>query len=381
MSSQNASSGRRIGVLTYDFSPPIGGLGVLATTYVESLRRLFPEDTFIVISPSKGSDVKVPLWGRMRFNKSLGCPLFSLCMHFVIRGIVLREKLDLIHVHAGSGGAFLLRNPGCPVVATAHHTYMQEVRYVFGSTILKRISKSFMARLERATYCVACAVTCVSKDTADEIIKNYFIPASKVSVIENPVPTHELLKFRGLSRLDDVILFVGRLERRKGIMTLLRTFAELSTEFPTLKLRLVGANFMGRVIDRFIGSKNIADRVTQLGYVHNPYRFREMAQATVIVVPSMLEGFGLVAAEGMLLGSCVVASDAPGLKSVVTDGKVGLTFKAGDVEDFKRVVRLALKDAALRKRLGEQAIIEGEKRFDVDARAGDLHKVFHAVLR
>ncbi len=381
MSHSNTSAGRRIGVLTYDFSPPIGGLGVLAKTYVDALRRLYPNDTFVVISPSRGSDVKVPLWGRMRFNRSLGCPLFSLCMHFALRGIVLREKLDILHVHAGSGGAFLLRKPGCPVVVTSHHTYRQEVRYVFGSSIVKKITKSFMARLERKTYVVASAVTCVSKDTADEIIKHYKIPASKVSVIENPVPTDELKSFRGLPRLDDVILFVGRLERRKGIMTLLKAFSELSPEFPTLKLRLVGANFMGRVIDRFIGSKSIADRVTQLGYVHNPYRFREMAQATVLVVPSILEGFGLVAAEAMLLGCCVVASDAPGLKSVVTDGKAGLTFKAGDVEDFKRVVRIALKDASLRTKLGEQAMTDAEKRFNVDARAGDLHNVFLAVLR
>lgn len=371
--------GLKIGVISYDFDPPIGGLGVLAKTYVWSLRRLFPDSTYKVISPSSKSDERGPWLGHFRWKKPGGCPLFSLVLSASIGSIVRRHKFDVLHVHSGSGGVFLLRGPPCRTVVTAHHTYRQEADMVFTGQPLKRLWKIFMSVLEKRTYNLADLVTCVSGDTAEAIHLQYGIPKEKLVVIENPIPAEKIEQYASGERKNDTILFVGRLEKRKGILTLLEAFRLLSKEFPDYKLRLVGQNLIGDQLQNFVGSHQLESKVVSLGYIDNPLRLRETALASVLVVPSTLEGFGLVAAEGMILSTCVIASDAPGLKSIVENNRTGLVFKSGDAADLARCLKNAMADANLRRTLGDQARTEAKKRFDADSRAKDLQGAFVSV--
>jgi len=279
-------SALNIGVLTYDYDPPIGGLGVLAKTYVTALKSSNPSSRFIIISPSENADEHGSTLAQSRWNRAGGCPLFSLFTHIALPRIIAKHHFDVLHVHAGSGGVFLLKKPSCPVVVTSHHTYHQESTLVFDQSPLKRLWKKFMSLLEQRTYKIADSIVCVSADTRAELIDHYGIDPKKISVIENPVlqtsPSIPLRPFDRLrvnerrgkhcfcrsagtspsSRLptevlhqqakagtekglgveveSNTILFVGRLEERKGIMLLLRAFCTLAKDFPTLKLKLIG---------------------------------------------------------------------------------------------------------------------------------------------
>ncbi|MBP7114549.1 MAG: glycosyltransferase family 4 protein [Candidatus Peribacteraceae bacterium] len=372
--------GRHIGVISYDFDPPIGGLGVLVRTYVDELKKLYPNDTYTVVSPSANADEKGPRIGYSRYRKSGGCPLFSLSLFFSLPSLIRTHGFDLVHVHSGSGGVFLLRRPRCKLVVTAHHTYRQEADLVFASSPFKRLWKLFMALFEARTYRLADMVICVSRDTADEIIAQYGVPASRVCVIENPVRVSGADSLRTLPKNQNTILFVGRLEARKGILLLLKAFQLLLKEMPTAKLRLVGFNLLGTKLESIIASRGLKNSVTVLGYVHDPYRFRETAEAAVMIVPSSLEGFGLVAAEAMTLGTCVIASDAPGLRSVIANGRTGISFPVGDVRACADAMKLALTDTKYREKLEREALMEAPIRFNVEKRSRDVGDVFARVL-
>lgn len=370
---------RHIGIVSYDYDPPIGGLGVLVRTYIDEMRKLYPEDMYTVVSPSKNADDFGSSLGRARYRKSGGCPLFSIGLFFTLSKIVHKHSFDLVHVHAGSGGVFLLRKPPCKLVVTAHHTYRQEADLVFAKSPLKKAWKLFMALLEARTYHLADMVVCVSKDTAHEIMEQYGVPAARVRVIENPV--RELSHAsKGVIKKADTVLFVGRLEKRKGVLLLLEAFSILRTKLPDAKLRLVGSNLLGSHLQSFLRKKKLTDSVTSLGYVHDPYRFRETAEATVLVVPSILEGFGLVAAEAMMIGTCVIASDAPGLRSIVSDGKTGVLFPVGNIETCADAMFRVLQDSSLRNGLVSNALAEAPVRFSVIERSKDLRAMYDLVL-
>lgn len=377
---QSPRVGRHIGIVSYDYDPPIGGLGVLVRTYVEEMRKLYPEDTYTVVSPSKNADEFGSQLGRTRYRKSGGCPLFSIALFFSLGGIVKKHSFDLVHVHSGSGGVFLLRKPPCKLVVTSHHTYRQEADLVFARSPLKKLWKLFMALFESRTYHVADAIVCVSKDTADEIVTQYGVPATRVCVVENPVKVASAEALRSLPKNPNTILFVGRLETRKGVLLLLEAFQMLRQEVPSAKLRLVGFNLLGRQLESIIESRGLKDAVTTLGYVHDPYRFRETAEATAMVVPSTLEGFGLVAAEAMVLGTCVVASDAPGLRSIISNGRTGVSFPVGDARSCAQAMRLVLQDAEFRQTLVSAALLEAPIRFNVEKRSKDISDVYVRVL-
>ncbi len=351
---------------------------MLASLYVEQLKKLFSEDSFTVISPAKGSDEKGSFLGRVRYKKSAGCPLFSLALSWSLDGLIKKHQISLLHVHSGSGGVFLLRKPRCKVVVTAHHTYSQEVKHVYANSVWKKKWKTLMARLEKKTYELADSITCVSADTANALMHDYGIRREKIIVIENPVHVPQYSAI--VEKSDNTILFVGRLEPRKGVMTLLHAFKAVHEKIPSARLRLIGANLMGNQLHATIRSLNIQNEVTILGYVADPLRFREMQSATLLAVPSTLEGFGLVAAEAMSLGTLVVASDAPGLKSIITDGHNGLSFPLSDINACAQKLEQALKDEDLRDKLTAQAIHDVSSRFHLETQAKKLHQVFAETL-
>ncbi len=367
----------RIGIVTYDYDPPIGGLGVIALSSKRILFSLFPKDSLVAISPGSNADDRVSAFSRFFWKRRFGCPIFSLALFFKLPSLIRKHRLDLLHVHAGSGGVFLLRKPSCPTVITAHHTYLQEAEIVFVRAPVKRMLKRFMAFLERRTYMHASKIVCVSKDTADFLVQRYGIDASKVSVIENFV--EDIERERLIPKSPTTILFVGRLEERKGVTVLLEAMKILKVAYPLARLRFLGENLMGDRLFSLLKKWELQDIVSVSGYVYDPLLFREMLNATVLVVPSLLEGFGLVAVQGMLLGTCVIASDAPGLRSVVHDHKTGLLFKSGDPVDCARILLEALNDSVLRIQLQKQAREDALIRFNPIERMKDLHQVFQSV--
>ncbi len=370
----------RIGILTYDFDPPIGGLGVLVRTYLDTMKTLFPADTTIVISPSAHADEHSWWLGRVRYRKAGGCPLFSLSLLFSLPRILCTHSLDILHVHAGSGGVFLLRRPVCPLVVTAHHTYRQEAELVYPNSPIKKFWKLCMARLEARTYHIADAIICVSKDTADAIMTDYGVPASRVIVIENPVNVPDIEALRRSQKHPDSLIFVGRMEPRKGIFVLLEAFQMLLRDIPTAKLRLVGSNMLGPKLPSTIRSRGLEKSVTVLGFLTNPVRLKETAASLALIVPSTLEGFGLVAAEAMMLGTCVIGSDAPGLRSIITNGKTGMTFPASNATALCQAMKHVLADDASRKNLEQEAKREATIRFCAESRARDVHTVYARIL-
>lgn len=357
----------RIALVSYDFDPPIGGMGAVAKIVTDEIERSHPADTFVAISASPNADERI---GGTRWNKGLGCPLFSLLLAFQLNRILRKHSIDRVHAHAGSGGVFLLFRPSVPLLVTAHHTYYQEVRLVFKGRLLKQFLKWLMSLLERRTYRLADRIVAVSQDTKDALVNDYGVQAAKITVIENPIVE---VPASSHTRSENVILSVGRLEPRKGTETLLRAFAIAHAKNHDLRLRLVGKNMMGDSLALLLSSLKISDVVTVLGHVNEETMQRELLSAGMLVVPSLLEGFGLIAAQGMMMGTCVIVTDVPGLKSLVADGRTGLVVSSDNPEELASAMQRVHGDAALRERFGKEAMNEARARFSIRNRAEDLY--------
>jgi glycosyltransferase involved in cell wall biosynthesis len=147
------------------------------------------------------------------------------------------------------------------------------------------------------------------------------------------------------------LLCVGRLIPIKGHIVLLRAFAEAKRELPELRLDIAGRGPLEPALKALAKELGIDDSITFLGHV-NPVQ-AAIERSAVVVVPSMGEGFGMVALEAMERGRPVIAAEIGGLGELVRDGETGVLVPAGEAEPLRAaIVRLA-GDLPLAREMGE----------------------------
>jgi phosphatidyl-myo-inositol alpha-mannosyltransferase len=144
------------------------------------------------------------------------------------------------------------------------------------------------------------------------------------------------------------LLFVGRLERRKGLEPLVRAFTRLKADRPALRLLVVGD---GPERDRCASllPSRLREDVTFLGRVGHDDLPRYYATADLYVAPSLGgESFGIVLLEAMAAGRPIVASDIPGYRSVASDGRQGRLVAPGDPAALADAIATLLDNPSLR---------------------------------
>jgi glycogen synthase len=156
------------------------------------------------------------------------------------------------------------------------------------------------------------------------------------------------------------LLFVGRLERRKGIQALLDVIPGLLNDHPDWVCDLVGDNavpsapgetFEQAFLARYRGAPWLS-RVTFQGVVGDEALQGWYAGADLFVAPSLYESFGLIYLEAMQYGVPVVGCRTGGVPEVVTDGETGILVPPGDANALRAALDRLMSDEALRRRLG-----------------------------
>ncbi|HVS29198.1 MAG TPA: glycosyltransferase family 4 protein [Solirubrobacteraceae bacterium] len=161
--------------------------------------------------------------------------------------------------------------------------------------------------------------------------------------------------------------FVGRLEPRKGVAGLIEAASSFLADRPQATLTIVGAPPRGDP-DDYAGRLPAVARASGFGARIELTGWRaDMAaglhEFDLLVVPSLAEPFGTVAAEAAAAGVPVVASRVGGLREVVRDGVTGVLVDPGDVPALARAVGELLDDRSLRRRLGGEARRQAKRRF------------------
>jgi glycosyltransferase involved in cell wall biosynthesis len=155
---------------------------------------------------------------------------------------------------------------------------------------------------------------------------------------------------------DCYILFVGSLEPRKNLDLLLQAWNAIKDHFRETWLMIVGSS--GHVFSSMSVSRRM-ERVRFLGYVEDEVLAGLYANATVVVLPSKDEGFGLPALEAMASAAPVIVSDGGALPEMV--GEAGLIFCLSNPVGLHQTLRQCLADARLRSDLQEKGLIRARQ--------------------
>ena len=226
-------------------------------------------------------------------------------------------------------------------------------------------------------------VLTVSQAAEDQIAESFGYARARIDVIteaagpefriiEDPEVVERVLERQGFARDASLILFVGGISPHKNLDGLIRAVAGLAKEgVEHWQLGLVGDYrddaFLGcyDALQHVVRELQIEDRVKFTGYVSEEDLVALYNAATVIVIPSFSEGFGLPAVEAMACGAPVVASRRGSLPEVL--GTAGLYFDPGKPEEMRAAIAEVLTDPALRDRLIAAGRVQAAKHSWTDA--------------
>lgn len=337
-------------VCPYDVGIP-GGVQAHVLALAGRLRA--DGDDVVVLAPSEGeaSEGIIPVGGSVRvpFNDSQA-PI-AVSPVAVRRALVALDRFrpDVVHVHEPGAPllslAVCLRGPH-PLVGTFHAWSDSDRLYRIARPLLR-------AGIDRLSAKLA-----VSAAAASYHAGALGLPERSFREVPNGVDVGRFGDAEPLPEIVDAggerLLFVGRLERRKGVEELVRAFIRLKAERPGLRLLVVGDGPERPRCQNLLPARLRSD-VLFLGEVAQEDLPRFYASAHVFVSPALGgESFGIVLLEAMAAGLPVVASAIPGYRSVVRDGIEGRLVPPGDSRALASAVGTVLDNAALREAMADE---------------------------
>ena len=287
----------------------------------------------------------------------------------------LAEPVDanVVHCHtwyAHLGGIVAKLAYGIPLVVTTHS--LEPLRPWKREQLGGGYDAS--AWVERTAIEMADAVIAVSRETRQDVLRLFRVPAERVHVIHNGIDTDEYrpqdgadaLERFGVDRSVPYVLFVGRITRQKGIVHLVRAIRHLPPDVQVVlaagapDTKEIAAEMSAAVEE----VRATHPRVVWIAEMVDKPSIRQLySHAAVFCCPSVYEPFGIINLEAMACETAVVASAVGGIPEVVVDGETGLlvpfesaggtSFEPRDPEAFERgladAIMVLMRDAERRE--------------------------------
>jgi glycosyltransferase involved in cell wall biosynthesis len=299
-------------------------------------------------------------------------------------------QFDILNLQQESGmfiAPFLLSNEKHAVVTTLHAEYLNESKVTRpltfnGSVIAKpsfdeRLSKHFMVPIKLVgTYLdmvVSDSIIAVSEKTKEYYLIQRQIPRAKIKVIYNGVDSEkfnpqisgEAIRKKYSLGNSPLILAVGSSRILKGIVFLFYSLREIIKVCPNVKLLIVGVNskYKKQVLP-IIRRLGVQNSIVMVEYVPNnelPYYY---ASSDLVVLPSLMENFPVVALEAMSSGKPIVASRVGGIPEVVKDNENGILVEPANVDQMVDALLCLLGNSSMRNKMGIAGRKMVEEKFD-----------------
>ena len=345
-----------LGIFTDDFHPHIGGLG----RYVCEITSRLPEEKLLIFSPCDNT-ISNHVRVRPPFHQQFRNLSFSFWLHRNINETIEKYRLSRINIQCGPGGLFLLKQPTLPVVATCHHTWWQQSHY-----IKSQFWKKMFVPFEKRTYRLADKIICDSEDSKNVLRKYYGISGRKIVVIPIGVDTDKFYPLDNSNKIPCSLLYIGRIDKRKGIDFLINAMPAVTRKLPQATLFVGGTGKDAAKLKERVKAAGIEKNVKFLGFIAEEKLNIWYNKVQCVVVPSMFEGFGLTAIESMAAGTCLIATNVDSLKNIVDDGVDGYLVDYGDIESLSSRIIYLLNDPSERNKICRRAKEKVETVFNWD---------------
>jgi glycosyltransferase involved in cell wall biosynthesis len=344
---------RKKRILLVDLGASMGGV----EAYLEALARILQanadlyalcvlEELAVRFERQGVRVLRLPLFARVRILR------FAVAF-LVLPWMILRYRIDAVQLNGFLESVLVIpaRLLGCETVYTRHGPFETDLY-----TWYKQPFKSAPRLLSRWISGMSSRLVCVS-ESVGAILRPVF-GERRVTVIPNWVPNQPEFKNRRRESSAQLnLLYVGRLERYKGLYLLLDAMRGLP-----VKLTVVGDGAYRSTLEELAGGMN----VEFVGFQSDPAPYYETAD--IFVMPSNgPEGLPMVALEGMSHGLPCVFSDLAVHREITGNGRVAMLFETGNVADLREKLLQMIENPEIREHFAMAAYRQVQTKYHVDA--------------
>lgn len=286
-----------------------------------------------------------------------------------LRRSVVEFRPDVLHVQCfgpnGSYATVLSQLTGVPLVVTLQGETMMDDGDIFDTSHVMRTSLRVGLRQ-------AASVTACSAFTLEDAVQRFGLPPMDGVVIPNGVdlvassetggdPSHQSNDLGPVLNGRPFVAAVGRVVDKKGFDLLLKGYAAMHPARRSADLVIGGSGPALEYLETLAEESGIAERVHFLGRMTRQQVAAVIKAAELLVIPSRLEPFGIVALEGWRAGVAVLVSSRGGAPEFVEDGVTGVLVDPFDTAAMAGALERLLGDATLRRSLAEAGLREVQR--------------------
>src|SRR3989344_445768 len=237
------------------------------------------------------------------------------------------------------------------------------IRILTLQTMNRSFLKGFLIRSADHVTAISSALVRIAQDFG----------RNDVTLIPNGIDMSRVLT---LGKDSGRVLFVGRLEKMKGVDTLLRAFDQVKGE--GVHLRVVGDVSQRQALERLTEELGIGDRATFVGFVPVNHVYEEFAKAQILCGLSRSEALGNVFLEAQAEGCAVIGTNVGGIPDIVQDGETGILVEPDDVEAVARAMQKLIDDPQFRSQLAKRGE-EHAKKYDWGIMSEQYLKLYNSI--
>ena len=233
------------------------------------------------------------------------------------------------------------------------------VLHLFGTSIFRETilpAAAYVYLTERLALSVyrKTPIAVISESTRQEMLAHGY-PDANIHNVRVAV-NHAMYRTTGDPKAPvPTVGYLGRIKKYKSVDHLLRAFAIVRREIPDARCIVIGDGDGKPALERLAGELHLGASCTFTGYLPIDEKVRLINTMHLVVNTSAKEGWGLTVTEANACGVPVIASNVPGLRDAVLDGKTGLLYEFGNVDQLAGMMVRVLKDERLRSAYAREA--------------------------
>ncbi len=288
--------------------------------------------------------------------------------------LLAQRRVALVHVHSAAYGSFWRKSVLCGLTCLFRVPYIFHLHDGRFPVFYQRGCNTLAQAWVRTILRNSARVVVLTQRWRDEVRK--IVPTARTTVIANSVAIP--IRLLPLRHPAQTVLFLGWLQKEKGVLDLVRAIAPVLRSVPEAVFVFAGTGDVDSLSD-LARSLGVEQAVRFPGWVDGARKDKLLREVDVFVLPSYYEGLPIGVLESMACGVPVVATAVGGIPDAIQDGVNGLLVEPGQPEALARAIVAILSDDALRTRLRELAHRDARKRYSADIVVGDLERMYREL--